>query len=178
MSPFEVHTNLERQIAPKTQIGVKISIIGAALLIFFLPHFGLLYSRIVPQLCWILSIIGAILLACGVMVVIYLPAYYRRLSRLRRQTEAEQMRVTLRYEKGPEGKTVAYADLRAPEADEADPAALSVPVMDPVEVPPDTPAFVYGVSTPGPVVIETAYGILWPAPDERQRRWEQTFKGR
>src|SRR5262245_16834235 len=82
MSPFEVHPNLQRQIVPKTQVGVKIGVIGAALLIFFAPGQGVLHGRVLPQLCWVLSILGIVMMVCGGLVVIYLPAHYRRMSRL------------------------------------------------------------------------------------------------
>ena len=168
-----VDLTLERKIVPKMRVGIQIAVIAAGLLIFFAPKFGLL-SRVVPgRLLWILSAVGLALLAIAVVVVAYLPAYYRKISRMVREQQPRLMRVTV---KDDVMSGYALAELRPHEADETAPVEMVVRVIQKVDVPDNYPAEVYSKGGDGPVVIKTVNGTLWPAPDEKQQKLEELFR--
>ncbi len=167
-----VDLTLERKIVPKMRVGIQIAIIAAGLLIFFAPKFGL-FSHVVPgRLLWILSAVGLAMLAIAVVVVAYLPAYYRKISRIVREQQPRLMRVTV---KDDMLSGYALAELRPHEADESAPVEMVVRVLQKVEVPDNYPAEVY-TKGDGPVVIKTVNGTLWPAPDEKQQKLEELFR--
>jgi hypothetical protein len=172
----QMHIGLERIIAPRLRAGVQVTVGGAALLIVFLPRYGLLSNVVVPRIGWLLTGVAALILASGVAMVIILPAYYRKLSRMMKQTNPEQMRVTLRFEPVRGGNVKILAELRPFDAEPHEPFQAVVPVMKSLDIPPHTPARVYGRPDEGPVVIDTVDGILWPEPDEKQRRLEEAFR--
>ena len=174
----QLHVGLERLIAPRVRVGVQVTAAGAFLLILFLPRYGLLANALPTRLDWILSAVAALIVACGIVMVIVLPAYYRRLSAIMKQSSPADMRVTLRFEPAPNGQVSVYAELRPFDAEATEPVQMVVPVMKPIDIPPHTPARVYGVAQNGPVVIDTIDGILWPEPDERQKRLEDAFRVR
>lgn len=168
-----VHIALERKILPKMRVGIQIAVIAAVLLIFFTPRAGVLRNQVNERISWILAAVGVTLLACAAIVVFYLPAYYRRLSRMLREESPTLMRVTL--VEGGKGAADLVAELRPHESQATDPAEIEVPVLERVNVPPHFPAQVYGAQEDGPIVIETVHGILWPVPDERQQKMEDLF---
>lgn len=174
----QLHVGLERIIAPRLRAGVQVTALGAVLLITFLPQYGLLSKVVVPRLGWILTSVATLILAIGTAMVIVLPAYYRKLSRMMKVTNPEQMRVTLRFEPARSGDVKVLAELRPFDAEPHEPFRAVVPVMKPLDIPPHTPARVYGRPEEGPVVIDTVDGILWPEPDEKQKRLEETFRVR
>lgn len=174
----QLHVGLERIIAPRLRVGVQVTVAGAALLILFVPRYGLLASFVTPRFGWILTFVSTLIFAAGVTMVVVLPAYYRRLSRMMKQVNPEQMRVTLRFEPAPGGNVKVMAELRPFDAEADEPFHAVVPVMQPLDIAPHTPARVYGSPGDGPVVIDTIDGILWPEVDDKQRRLEERFRVR
>jgi hypothetical protein len=172
----DIHVALERNIVPKLQVGIKIAVIGAALLIFFAPNTGIFGKTVQPRICWIITLVALGMLVCAGFVVIYMPAFYRNLSKMLKSETPRLMRVTLRQPDNRNGNMLA--ELRAHESAEDEPAEVVVPVLNKIDVPPHFPAHIYGNEKKGPVVIETAHGILWPAPDEKQVKLEELFRVR
>jgi hypothetical protein len=172
----DIHVALERNIVPKIQVGIKIAVIGAVLLIFFTPNTGLVGKLVQPRICWLISLVALAMLGCAAFVVIYVPAFYRRLSKMLKSETPRLMRVTLRNPDDRNGNLLA--ELRPHESAEDEPAEVVVPVLNKIDVPSHFPAHIYGNEKKGPVVIETAHGILWPAPDEKQVKLEELFRVR
>jgi len=168
-----VDLTLERKIMPKIRVGIQVAVIAAGLLIFFTPRFGLL-TRVVPdRIKWILTGVGLLLLIIALVIVVHMPTYYRRISRMVREQHPRLMRVTVRDDTM---SGYAVAELRPHESDEAAPVEMVVRVLQKVDIPPNHPAQVYSKGENGPVVIKTVNGTLWPAPDERQEKLEKLFR--
>ena len=172
----DIHVALERNIVPKLQVGIKIAFIGAVLLIFFTPNSGLLGKVVQQRICLVISLAALGMLACAAFMIIYMPAYYRRLSKMLKSETPRLMRVTLKQPTDRNGDMLA--ELRPHESSEDEPAEFVVPVLNKIDVPAHFPAQIYGNENRGPVVIETAHGILWPAPDEKQVKLEELFRVR
>jgi hypothetical protein len=170
-----ISIHLERKIAPKMRVGIEIAVIAAGLLIFFTPRAGLLKNAVPERISLILTLLALAMLVCAGVVVIYLPAYYRKLSKLMRDETPTLMRVTVK-EDSIRGQILA--ELRGHESGEDAPVQMVVRVLDKVDVPPNFPAEVYQGGQQDQVVIQTVHGILWPVPDERQQKLEELFRVR
>lgn len=172
----DIHVALERNIVPKLQVGIKVAVIGAVLLIFFTPNSGLLGKVVQYRICLVISLAALAMLGCAAFMIIYMPAYYRRLSKMLHSETPRLMRVTLKQPANRNDEMLA--ELRPHESNEDEPAEIVVPVLNKIDVPAHFPAHIYGNENKGPLVIETAHGILWPAPDEKQVKLEELFRVR
>ena len=132
----QLHVGLERIIAPRLRVGVQVTVAGAALMILFVPRVGLLANQVMPRLGWVMTVVSTMILAAGVITVVVLPAYYRRLSRMMKQVSPEQMRVTLRFEPVAGGDVKIMAELRPFDAEAHEPFQAVVPVMDSLDIAP------------------------------------------
>src|SRR5258708_25466539 len=137
-----IHVALERNIVPKIQAGIKIAVIGAVLLIFFAPNSGLVGKIVQPRICWIISLVAIAMLGCAAFVVIYIPAFYRRLSKTLKSETPRLMRVTLRQPDNRNGNMLA--ELRPHESEEDAPVEAVGPLMNQIDFPSHFPAPIYG----------------------------------
>src|SRR5258706_746167 len=133
-----IHVALERKIVPKMQVGVKIAVIGATLLIFFAPKAGLLGHVVQPRICWIITIVAFIMLACAAFVVIYMPAFYRNLSKMLKSETPRLMRVTLLQPDARNGNMLA--EIRSHDSEQDAPIEAVVHVLNKIDVTAHFPA--------------------------------------